>query len=82
MKSHEKLCITIIFTMVKCILSTLLSLSVVDAELEQIDFIDSCTGDDDEEDGRSRRRAEPVSLSSQFMAYIERRITREVCISI
>ncbi|XP_056121852.1 LOW QUALITY PROTEIN: DISP complex protein LRCH3 [Rhinichthys klamathensis goyatoka] len=49
----------------------------MDAELEQIDFIDSCTGDDDEEDGRSRRRAEPVSLSSQFMAYIERRITRE-----
>lgn len=63
------------------ILSTLLSLSVVDAELEQIDFIDSCTGDDEEEDGRSRRRAEPVSLSSQFMAYIERRITREVRIS-
>lgn len=49
----------------------------LDAELEQIDFIDSCTGDDDEEDGRSRRVAEPVSLSSQFMAYIERRITRE-----
>ncbi|XDV29244.1 hypothetical protein PO909_032386 [Leuciscus waleckii] len=49
----------------------------MDTELEQIDFIDSCTGDDDEEDGRSRRRAEPVSLSSQFMAYIERRITRE-----
>ncbi|XP_067276034.1 DISP complex protein LRCH3 isoform X2 [Pseudorasbora parva] len=49
----------------------------LDAEIEQIDFIDSCTGDDDEEDGRSRRGAEPVSLSSQFMAYIERRITRE-----
>ncbi|KAL1257191.1 hypothetical protein QQF64_012736 [Cirrhinus molitorella] len=49
----------------------------LDAELEQIDFIDSCTGDDDDEDGRSRRRVEPVSLSSQFMAYIERRITRE-----
>ncbi|KAK7160610.1 hypothetical protein R3I93_008305 [Phoxinus phoxinus] len=49
----------------------------MDTELEQIDFIDSCTADDDEEDGRSRRRTEPVSLSSQFMAYIERRITRE-----
>ncbi|XP_050991116.1 DISP complex protein LRCH3 isoform X3 [Labeo rohita] len=49
----------------------------MDAELEQIDFIDSCTGDDDDEDGRSRRGAERVSLSSQFMAYIERRITRE-----
>ncbi|XP_026142760.1 leucine-rich repeat and calponin homology domain-containing protein 3-like isoform X3 [Carassius auratus] len=49
----------------------------LEAELEQIDFIDSCTGDDEEEDGRSRKGAEPVSLSSQFMAYIERRITRE-----
>uniref|UniRef100_A0A673FWR4 Leucine-rich repeat and calponin homology domain-containing protein 3-like n=1 Tax=Sinocyclocheilus rhinocerous TaxID=307959 RepID=A0A673FWR4_9TELE len=48
----------------------------LEAELEQIDFIDSCTGDEGE-DGRSRRGAEPVSLSSQFMAYIERRITRE-----
>lgn len=53
-------------------------LSEVEAEIEQIDFIDSCTGDDEGEDGRSRRGAEPVSLSSQFMAYIERRITREV----
>uniref|UniRef100_A0A672PXR7 Leucine rich repeats and calponin homology domain containing 3 n=1 Tax=Sinocyclocheilus grahami TaxID=75366 RepID=A0A672PXR7_SINGR len=50
----------------------------LEAELEQIDFIDSCTGDDEGEDRRSRRGAEPVSLSSQFMAYIERRITREV----
>uniref|UniRef100_A0A8C1HSP3 Leucine-rich repeats and calponin homology (CH) domain containing 3 n=1 Tax=Cyprinus carpio carpio TaxID=630221 RepID=A0A8C1HSP3_CYPCA len=49
----------------------------LEAEIEQIDFIDSCTGDDEGEDGRSRRGAEPVSLSSQFMAYIERRITRE-----
>ncbi|XP_016311232.1 leucine-rich repeat and calponin homology domain-containing protein 3 isoform X2 [Sinocyclocheilus anshuiensis] len=49
----------------------------LEAELEQIDFIDSCTGDDEDEDGWSRKGAEPVSLSSQFMAYIERRITRE-----
>uniref|UniRef100_A0A8C1D578 Calponin-homology (CH) domain-containing protein n=1 Tax=Cyprinus carpio carpio TaxID=630221 RepID=A0A8C1D578_CYPCA len=49
----------------------------LEAELEQIDFIDSCTGDDDEEDGRSRKGAEPVSLTSQFMAYIERRISTE-----
>ncbi|XP_058607363.1 DISP complex protein LRCH3 isoform X5 [Onychostoma macrolepis] len=49
----------------------------LETELEQIDFIDSSTGDDEDEDGRSRRGAEPVSLSSQFMAYIERRITRE-----
>ncbi|XP_052388290.1 DISP complex protein LRCH3 isoform X7 [Carassius gibelio] len=49
----------------------------LETEIEQIDFIDSCTVDDEGEDGRSRRGAEPVSLSSQFMAYIERRITRE-----
>ncbi|KAF5894475.1 leucine-rich repeat and calponin homology domain-containing protein 3 isoform X5, partial [Clarias magur] len=47
-----------------------------EAELDQIDFIDSCTGEEEEEDGRSRGR-EPVSLSSQFMAYMEKRIIRE-----
>lgn len=52
----------------------------MESELEQIDFIDNCTGEEDEEDGRSRG-GEPVSLSSQFMAYIERRITREVCLT-
>ncbi|KAM8903620.1 DISP complex protein LRCH3 isoform 2-T2 [Spinachia spinachia] len=54
-------------------------------ELEQIDFIDSCVGEEDEgeeEEGRRRRSRgarsrDSVSLSSQFMAYIERRITRE-----
>lgn len=51
----------------------------VEAELEQIDFIDSCTGEEEEEEGRSRG-AETISLSSQFMAYIERRITREVLV--
>ncbi|XP_057203295.1 DISP complex protein LRCH3 isoform X2 [Triplophysa rosa] len=54
-----------------------ISNGTLDSEIEQIDFIDSCTGEEDEEDGRSRRGTEPVSLSSQFMAYIERRITRE-----
>lgn len=49
----------------------------LESELEQIDFIDSSTADDDEEDRRSRRGADSVSLSSQFMAYIERRITSE-----
>uniref|UniRef100_A0A4W6F9L8 Calponin-homology (CH) domain-containing protein n=1 Tax=Lates calcarifer TaxID=8187 RepID=A0A4W6F9L8_LATCA len=48
-------------------------------ELEQIDFIDSCV--EEEEEGRSRGRGggggDSSSLSSQFMAYIERRITRE-----
>nr|XP_040039286.1 DISP complex protein LRCH3 isoform X2 [Gasterosteus aculeatus aculeatus] len=49
-------------------------------ESEQIDFIDSCVGEEEEEEeGRSRgvSSRDSVSLSSQFMAYIERRITRE-----
>ncbi|KAM4742153.1 DISP complex protein LRCH3 isoform 5-T5 [Anableps anableps] len=46
-----------------------------DGELEQIDFIDSCV--EEEEDGKSRAGGDRSSLSSQFMAYIERRITRE-----
>ncbi|XP_014836527.1 PREDICTED: leucine-rich repeat and calponin homology domain-containing protein 3-like isoform X2 [Poecilia mexicana] len=45
-------------------------------ELEQIDFIDSCV--EEEEEGKRRSGgADRSSLSSQFMAYIERRITRE-----
>uniref|UniRef100_A0A3P8V4Z6 Leucine rich repeats and calponin homology domain containing 3 n=1 Tax=Cynoglossus semilaevis TaxID=244447 RepID=A0A3P8V4Z6_CYNSE len=47
-------------------------------EVEQIDFIDSCV--EEEEEGRSqsgRGSRDSTSLSSQFMAYIERRITRE-----
>ncbi|KAJ7995126.1 hypothetical protein DPEC_G00241330 [Dallia pectoralis] len=48
----------------------------LEAELEQIDFIDSCTGEEDDEEGR-RGGADTLSLSSQFMAYIERRITKE-----
>ncbi|XP_068601359.1 DISP complex protein LRCH3 [Brachionichthys hirsutus] len=49
-------------------------------ESEQIDYIDSCVGEEEEE-GRSRvrggRGGAGTSLSSQFMAYIERRVTRE-----
>ncbi|XP_055082257.1 DISP complex protein LRCH3 isoform X2 [Periophthalmus magnuspinnatus] len=40
-------------------------------ESEQIDFIDSSATEEEEEEGRRQ------SLSSQFMAYIEKRITRE-----
>ncbi|XP_035477774.2 DISP complex protein LRCH3 isoform X2 [Scophthalmus maximus] len=48
-------------------------------ELEQIDFIDSCVGEEEEEEERRSRGGgrDSASLSSQFMAYIERRITRE-----
>ncbi|XP_014069026.2 DISP complex protein LRCH3 isoform X3 [Salmo salar] len=50
----------------------------LEAELEQIDFIDSCTGEEEEEEEEGRREvAETISLSSQFMAYIEHRVTRE-----
>uniref|UniRef100_UPI003AAAC4C5 DISP complex protein LRCH3 n=1 Tax=Centroberyx gerrardi TaxID=166262 RepID=UPI003AAAC4C5 len=56
----------------------LLANGTLDLELEQIDFIDSCPGEEEEEEARSRGgAAESISLSSQFMAYIERRITRE-----
>uniref|UniRef100_A0A8D3CRS7 Calponin-homology (CH) domain-containing protein n=1 Tax=Scophthalmus maximus TaxID=52904 RepID=A0A8D3CRS7_SCOMX len=46
----------------------------------QIDFIDSCVGEEEEEEERRSRGGgrDSASLSSQFMAYIERRITREV----
>src|SRR4029434_6777147 len=53
----------------------------VESEIEQIDFIDSCTGEEEEQEGRSRM-SDAISLSSQFMAYIERRITREVCVCV
>ncbi|XP_041850306.1 DISP complex protein LRCH3 isoform X10 [Melanotaenia boesemani] len=48
-------------------------------ELEQIDFIDSCVEEDEEAKSRGRGGGgrDSSSLSSQFMAYIERRITRE-----
>ncbi|XP_072557272.1 DISP complex protein LRCH3 [Paramormyrops kingsleyae] len=44
----------------------------LESELEQIDYIDSCGGEEEEPGHRGS-----LSLSSQFMAYIERRITRE-----
>ncbi|XP_067102288.1 DISP complex protein LRCH3 isoform X2 [Osmerus mordax] len=48
----------------------------LEAELEQIDYIDSCAGEEEDEEGGRRSRTSDV-LTSQFMAYIERRITRE-----
>ncbi|KAF7211658.1 DISP complex protein LRCH3 isoform X3 [Nothobranchius furzeri] len=47
----------------------------IHVELEQIDFIDSCA--EEEEEGKNHKGGDGNSLSSQFMAYIERRITKE-----
>ncbi|XP_048202798.1 DISP complex protein LRCH3 isoform X2 [Perognathus longimembris pacificus] len=46
-------------------------------DLDQIDYIDSCTAEEEDE-GRQRKVLDSDSLSSQFMAYIEqRRISHE-----
>uniref|UniRef100_A0ACB8FC75 Leucine-rich repeat and calponin y domain-containing protein 3 n=1 Tax=Sphaerodactylus townsendi TaxID=933632 RepID=A0ACB8FC75_9SAUR len=50
----------------------------VEHDLDQIDFIDSCVTEEEEEEARQAKCTEPDSLSSQFMAYIERRISHEV----
>ncbi|XP_048362941.1 DISP complex protein LRCH3 [Sphaerodactylus townsendi] len=49
----------------------------VEHDLDQIDFIDSCVTEEEEEEARQAKCTEPDSLSSQFMAYIERRISHE-----
>uniref|UniRef100_A0A8C4X5T8 Leucine rich repeats and calponin homology domain containing 3 n=1 Tax=Erpetoichthys calabaricus TaxID=27687 RepID=A0A8C4X5T8_ERPCA len=49
----------------------------VDHDLEQIDFIDNCPIEEEEDKARTPKGTEPDSLSSQFMAYIERRISHE-----
>ncbi|KAM4627834.1 DISP complex protein LRCH3 isoform 6-T6 [Polymixia lowei] len=61
---------------------SLVANGTLELDLEQIDFIDSCPGEEEEEEGRRGAGGggggvESVSLSSQFMAYIEKRITRE-----
>uniref|UniRef100_A0A452S7W6 Leucine rich repeats and calponin homology domain containing 3 n=1 Tax=Ursus americanus TaxID=9643 RepID=A0A452S7W6_URSAM len=51
----------------------------VEHDLDQIDYIDSCTAEEEEDEMRAPKGLEPDSLSSQFMAYIEqRRISHEV----
>lgn len=48
-------------------------------DLDQIDYIDSCAAEDEEDEARQPRGLNSDSLSSQFMAYIEqRRISHEV----
>ncbi|KAM6224449.1 DISP complex protein LRCH3 [Rhynchocyon petersi] len=50
----------------------------VEHDLDQIDYIDSCTVEEEEDEVRQPRGVDSDSLSSQFMAYIEqRRISHE-----
>ncbi|XP_034515798.1 DISP complex protein LRCH3 isoform X4 [Ailuropoda melanoleuca] len=50
----------------------------VEHDVDQIDYIDSCTAEEEEDEMRQPKGLEPDSLSSQFMAYIEqRRISHE-----
>ncbi|XP_053528826.1 DISP complex protein LRCH3 isoform X6 [Artibeus jamaicensis] len=50
----------------------------VEHDLDQIDYIDSCAAEDEEDEARQPRGLDSGSLSSQFMAYIEqRRISHE-----
>ncbi|XP_038601193.1 DISP complex protein LRCH3 [Tachyglossus aculeatus] len=50
----------------------------VEHDLDQIDYIDSCATEEEEEEVRQPKCVDSDSLSSQFMAYIEQRsISRE-----
>ncbi|XP_058411965.1 DISP complex protein LRCH3 isoform X8 [Diceros bicornis minor] len=50
----------------------------VEHDLDQIDYIDSCTAEEEEDEVRQPKGLDSDSLSSQFMAYIEqRRISHE-----
>ncbi|XP_021570997.1 leucine-rich repeat and calponin homology domain-containing protein 3 isoform X2 [Carlito syrichta] len=50
----------------------------VEHDLDQIDYIDSCTAEEEEYEVRQPKSLDSDSLSSQFMAYIEqRRISHE-----
>ncbi|XP_033069137.1 DISP complex protein LRCH3 isoform X2 [Trachypithecus francoisi] len=50
----------------------------VEHDLDQIDFIDSCTAEEEEAEVRQPKGPDSDSLSSQFVAYIEqRRISHE-----
>lgn len=51
----------------------------VEHDLDQIDYIDSCAAEEEEDEVRQPKGLDADSLSSQFMAYIEqRRISHEV----
>ncbi|KAL4679368.1 hypothetical protein H8959_009018 [Pygathrix nigripes] len=56
----------------------LVHLPEVEHDLDQIDFIDSCTAEEEEAEVRQPKGLDSDSLSSQFVAYIEqRRISHE-----
>ncbi|XP_038201217.1 DISP complex protein LRCH3 isoform X5 [Arvicola amphibius] len=58
--------------------SVVVSNGGVEHDLDQIDYIDSCTTEEEESDVKQHKGLDANSLSSQFMAYIEqRRISHE-----
>ncbi|KAM6259934.1 DISP complex protein LRCH3 isoform 8-T8 [Spheniscus humboldti] len=58
--------------------STVVTNGGVEHDLDQIDYIDSCATEEEEEEVRQPKCMESDSLSSQFMAYIDqRRISNE-----
>ncbi|KFP13266.1 Leucine-rich repeat and calponin homology domain-containing protein 3, partial [Egretta garzetta] len=58
--------------------STVVTNGGVEHDLDQIDYIDSCATEEEEEEVRQPKCMESASLSSQFMAYIDqRRISNE-----
>ncbi|NXO33856.1 LRCH3 protein, partial [Locustella ochotensis] len=58
--------------------SAVLTNGGVEHDLDQIDYIDSCATEEEEEEVRQPKCLDPDSLSSQFMAYIDqRRISHE-----
>ncbi|KAH0504424.1 Leucine-rich repeat and calponin homology domain-containing protein 3 [Microtus ochrogaster] len=59
--------------------SVVVSNGGVEHDLDQIDYIDSCTTEEEENDVKQHKGLDANSLSSQFMAYIEqRRISHEL----
>ncbi|XP_061862098.1 DISP complex protein LRCH3 isoform X4 [Colius striatus] len=59
--------------------STVITNGGVEHDLDQIDYIDSCATEEEEEEVRQPKCMDSDSLSSQFMAYIDqRRISNEV----
>ncbi|XP_065604082.1 DISP complex protein LRCH3 isoform X8 [Cyrtonyx montezumae] len=58
--------------------STVVTNGGVEHDLDQIDYIDSCATEEEEEEVRQPKCTDSDSLSSQFMAYIDqRRISNE-----